>query len=290
MILVTGATGTVGSGLVVELLRRGARVRALTRRPDEAIVPAGVAVVGGDLDDPPSLREAVAGVERVFMLSDGSRLGHRDANLAAAAAAAGARQIVKLSVLSASHAATDPITRWHVAGEQAVRDSGIAWTFLRANGFMSNALRWAPSIAAGQTVYAPYASGRTSVVDPVDIAAVAAAALTEDGHEGHAYDLTGPQALSPADQVEILGHSLGLALTYVEIAPEVAREQMERYGMSSVMADAVLQSLATALLAVNASVSSDIERVTGRPARDFRAWADAHHAAFLEAPQGWSRT
>lgn len=290
MILVAGATGTVGGKLISELLQRGVQVRALTRHPETAAVPVGAEAVGGDLDDPSSLPNAMAGVSRVFMLSDGPRLGQRDAHLAAAAAEAGVRQIVKLSVLSASHGATDPITRWHLAGERAVRDSGVPWTFLRPNGFMSNALGWAPSIAAERTVYAPYASGSTSLVDPADIAAVAATALTQDGHADHIYDLTGPEALGPAEQVETLGQSLGIALTYVEVAPETFRAQMERYGMPSVLADAVLQSLASALLAANAALSSDIERLTGRPGRDFRAWADAHQECFLPAARGRSTT
>jgi uncharacterized protein YbjT (DUF2867 family) len=217
-------------------------------------------------------------------------LAQQDANLAAASAAAGVQQIVKLSVLSATHGATDPITRWHLAGERAVCDSGLAWTFLRANGFMSNAARWVPSIAAERTVYAPYASGQTSVVDPADIAAVAAASLTEEGHAARVYDLTGPEALNPAEQVEILGDALGLTLTYVEVRPESVREQMERYGMPPALADAVLQSLASALLPVNAVVSPDVEHVTGRPAHSFRDWAGAHRSAFLDAVRAGSGT
>ena len=262
----------------------------LPRRPETAAVPAGAEAVGGDLDERSSLDTAVAGVERVFMLSEGPRLGRRDAHLAAASAKAGVRQIVKLSVLSASHGATDPISQWHLAGEQAVRDSGVPWTFLRPNGFMSNALGWAPSIAAERTVYAPYASGSTSLVDPADIAAVAAVALTEDGHAGHIYDLTGPQALGPAEQVETLGQSLGTPLTYVEVAPEIFRAQMERYGMPRVLADAVLQSLASALLAATAALSPNIEQLTGHPGRDFRAWADAHRDDFMPAARDRSNT
>jgi (4-alkanoyl-5-oxo-2,5-dihydrofuran-3-yl)methyl phosphate reductase len=290
MILVAGATGTVGGKLVAALLQRNAGIRALTRRPQSAELPDGVEVVGGDLDDPSSLPAVVAGVEKVFMLSDGPHFGQQDAHLAAASAAAGVRQIVKLSVLSASHGATDPITQWHLAGEQAVRDSGVPWTFLRANGFMSNALRWAPSIAAERTVYAPYAAGRTSLVDPADIAAIAAVALTEDGHAGRSYDLTGPEALSPGEQVEILGRSLDLALSYVEVQGEQLREQMERYGTPPLLADAVLQSMAGALMAFNAGVSPDLERVIGHPGHNFREWADAHRTAFLTAARDWTAT
>jgi (4-alkanoyl-5-oxo-2,5-dihydrofuran-3-yl)methyl phosphate reductase len=288
MILVAGATGNVGGKVVAALLRRGASIRALTRRPQSADLPGEVEVVGGDLDDPSSLPAAMPGVDRVFMLSDGTRLGQRDANLAAASADAGLRQIVKLSVLSASHAATDPITQWHLAGEQAVRDSGVPWTFLRANGFMSNALNWAPSIAAEHAVYAPYAAGRTSLIDPADIAAVAAVALTEGGHSGRSYDLTGPEALSPSEQVEILGGSLDLGLSYVEDSPEHVRRQMESHGMPPVLADAVLQSMAGSLMAFNAGVSPDLERVVGRPAHSFREWADAHRTAFLTGSRDWT--
>src|SRR6202042_3091793 len=128
----------------------------------------------------------------------------------------GVERIVKLSVLSVGHGATDPITTMHQAGEETIRDSGIGWTFLRPTAFMSNALNWAPMITADQVVHAPFAAGRAAVVDPADIAAVAAACLTQDGHNNQVYELTGPEALSPAGQVAILSQVLDRDLRYAE--------------------------------------------------------------------------
>ncbi len=209
MILVSGATGTVGRPLVTELITAGADVRALSRTPERAGLPPGVEVVPGDLGRPETLPPAVAGIERAFLLSGGPEGPEHDANLIAAAKQAGVAHVVILSVLGADHRADDPITRWHLAGEQAVVDSGMAWTILRPGAFMSNALMWAPSIKAQGVVYAPFAQAKTAAVDPADIAAVAAQALTGAGQDGRTYPLTGPELLSAADQVEILGAALG---------------------------------------------------------------------------------
>ena len=114
---------------------------------------------------------------------------------------------------------TDPITSWHRAGEEAIRGTGLSWTFLRPTAFMSNALTWAPTVATQRVVHAPFASGRTAVVDPADIGAVAARCLTEDGHDNTIYELTGPEPLNPPDQAAILTRVLGRTLSFVEVDP-----------------------------------------------------------------------
>jgi uncharacterized protein YbjT (DUF2867 family) len=280
MILVIGATGTVGSLLLSALLPAHAGdIRALTRRPGVPL-PAGVERAVGDLDEPADVRRAVTGADKVFVLTDGQRIAERDTIVAKAAADAGVRHLVKLSVLSAGHNAADPITMWHRQGEQAVVDSDVPWTFLRPTGFMSNALQWAPALAWGSTIQAPFAAGRTALIDPADIARVAAAVLTEPGHEGSAYDLTGPEPLSPADQVRVLAEVLGRDLHYAEIDASRMLADMERYGMPTPLADAVVQLLGSALLPFNAEVSADVQRVTGRTATSFREWAEQHRGDF----------
>lgn len=195
MILVTGATGTVGSEVVAALQpTHTGHVRALTRNA-AAVFPEGVEKVVADLGHS-DLAPVLDGVDAVFLLTDGLDIADHDRRLAAAAAETNVRRIVKLSALSVGHGSTDPITSWHRAGEQAIRDTGPSWTFLRPTGFMSNALNWAPSVAAHRVVHAPFASGRTAVVHPADIGAVAAACLTEDGHDNTVYELTGPEPLS----------------------------------------------------------------------------------------------
>lgn len=280
MILVTGATGTVGRLLVTDLVTAGADVRALSRTPEKAGLPSGVDVVAGDLGHPQTLRPALQGIERVFLLSGGPQGPEHDANLIAAAQQAGVRHVVTLSVLGAAHDADDPITGWHLAGERAVTASGMAWTILRPGAFMSNALMWAPSIKSQDAVYAPFAHAKTAAVDPADIAAVAARALTGAGHDGKVYPLTGPDLLSAADQVEILGAALGRALRVVDVPPERAKAGMVDSGMPDQLADAVIASMAQAGTEHAMAVLPTIEQVTGRPARTFAAWADAHLGAF----------
>jgi len=286
MILVTGATGTVGSEVLACLLpARAGRVRALTRNPD-AVFPHGVERVAGDLGSR-DLSSVLSEVEAVFLLTDGLHITEHDRRLATAAARAGVQRIVKLSVLSVGHGATDPITTWHRAGEQAIRETGLGWTFLRPTAFMSNALNWAPTVAAHSVVHAPFAAGRTAVVDPADLGAVAAACLTQDGHDQQVYELTGPAPLSPPEQVDILAQVLGRAVSYVEADPADVLDQMTSYGMPTELAHAVVELLRSSQEPFNSEPTTDIETVTGRPARSFSAWAEAHRAAFLNPATTW---
>ncbi len=280
MILVTGATGTVGRQLVNELVTAGADVRALSRTPERAGLPSGVEVVAGDLGRPETLPSALQGIERVFLLSGGPEGPEHDANLIAAGEQAGVRHVVTLSVLGAGHGADDPITRWHLAGERAVTASGMAWTILRPGAFMSNALMWAPSIKDQGVVYAPFAQAKTGAVDPADIAAVAARALTGAGQGGKTYPLTGPELLSAADQVEILGAALGRPLQVVDVPPEAAKAAMVDSGMPAELADAVIVSMAQAGTDHAMAVLPTVEQVTGHPARSFAEWATAHLGDF----------
>ncbi|MFF2144779.1 NAD(P)H-binding protein [Kitasatospora sp. NPDC058190] len=281
MILVTGATGTVGRALVDQLTALGAPVRAVTRRPDRAALPEGVDVVHADLGEPDSLTAALRGVRRVFLLSDGPDIPRHDANLARAAARAGVDAVVKLSSgRVADPRAADPVPRWHQTGEQAVLDAGSAWTFLRPMGFMSNALAWAGPIRATAVVEAPFAAGRVAVIDPADIAAVAARALTEDGHDGRAHLLTGPQALSPGEMVATLAEVLGLPLAFTEVSPAAARDTILGHGVSPEMADAITALRAASLEPFTATVTPTVEQLTGRPATTFRTWAERHRKEF----------
>jgi uncharacterized protein YbjT (DUF2867 family) len=281
MILVTGATGTVGRVIVDRLVDAGAQVRAATRRPESASFPDSVDVVYADLGDPDSLTTALDGVKQVFLLANGPDIPKHDGNMARAAAHAGVSHVVKLSSGRAGDStATDPIPTWHRAGEQAVRDCGVDWTFLRPLGFMSNALMWAGSIRARGAVYAPYAQGRVAIVDPQDIASVAATVLTTSGHTGQTYDLTGPEALSPAEQVAVLAEVLARPIQYVEVEPQVARKAIVDHGVAPDMADAIMALRATALEDFTSSVRPAIEQVTGNPATSFREWVRRNKEKF----------
>lgn len=286
MILVTGATGTVGCELVGQLLARGVALRAVTRRPELAGLPDGIEVLRADLGDPDSLTDVMRGVDRVFLLSSGPEIPTHDANLAQAAARSGVEHIVKLSSGRAGDdTATDPIPTWHRAGEQAIRDSGVPWTMVRPLGFMANALHWAGSIRDHGAVYAPFGQGRIAVIDPHDIAAVAATALTTDGHEGAIYTLSGPQPLSPGEQTDILADVLGRPLRYIEVAPAAARQSIIDHGVPDEMADAIMALRATALEAFTSVVHPTVERITGVPPRPFHTWAADHRTYFAPAAQ-----
>jgi uncharacterized protein YbjT (DUF2867 family) len=280
MILITGATGTVGRQLVAELVAGGVGVRALSRTPERAGLPAGVEVVAGDLGRPETLGAALEGVEQVFLLSGGPEGPSHDTNLIGAAKQAGVAHVVTLSVLGAGHGAGDPITRWHLAGERAVADSGMAWTVLRPGAFMSNALMWTPTIKAQDTIYVPFAQAKTAAIDPADIAAVAARALTEPGHENKTYPLTGPELLCAADQVDTLGTALGRPLRLVDVPPEAAKAAMVDSGMAAELADAVIASMAQAGTDHAMAVLPTVEEVTGRPSRSFAEWTAAHLEKF----------
>jgi (4-alkanoyl-5-oxo-2,5-dihydrofuran-3-yl)methyl phosphate reductase len=284
MILVTGATGTVGRALVDALTAAGEPVRAMTRRPHTAGLPAQVEVVAGDLDDPRSLEDAVRDVDRVFLLSAGPDGPSQDHHLATVAAKAGVDLVVKLSTLSTGDdRIDDPITRWHRAGEEAVRDSGVGWTFLRPTGFTSNAVHWAPTIVGQDTVYHPYAAGRVALVDPRDIADAATTVLTAAGHEGRAYALCGPEVLGPADEVAILADVLGRPLRYVEVSPEAARRAMTDRGMSAELADAVVAKYATTLEPSVSVPDGDLRSLISGPSRTFRDWVRDHASRFARA-------
>ena len=282
MILVTGATGTVGRELVPQLLERGQVVRAMSRTPEKAsaLFGADVEVVRGDFDDRARLQAAIDGVERVFLLT--AQMGGRppDATVCTLAAQAGVRQIVRLSVLEAGGDEHDPVTGWHTAAENAIKASGLAWTFLRPGGFMSNTLGWAETIRRERTVRALFADQKVAWIDPYDIAAVAARVLTEEGHAGQAYPLSGPQALSPREQAAILARALGTAIDVVDLPPAQVREAMIAQGMPPEGADAVLAARGSGASQRGMTVFPTVERITGRPPRSYAEWVDVHLGAF----------
>jgi uncharacterized protein YbjT (DUF2867 family) len=274
-ILVTGATGNVGGELVRTLLAGGEQVRALVRDGRQGLLPSGAAPAVGDLDRPETLSSALAGTRAVFLLS-----GYRDMpGLLAAAIGAGVERVVLLSGSSVEASDTaNPISRYMIRSEAAVRASGLPWTILRPSAFMSNTLQWAPQLKARDVVRAPFAGVRQAVVDPLDIAAVAAEGLRTPRHQGRAYRLTGPESLLPADRVRVLAEVLGRRLRF-EGQPDVeAREQMRRE-MPEEYAEAFFSFYARGTVD-EAPVLPTVEEVTGRPARTFEQWALAHASAF----------
>jgi uncharacterized protein YbjT (DUF2867 family) len=281
MILVTGATGTIGNEVLRRLAQRGELVRAMTRDPSRVSGRPGVDVVFGDFDKPTSLAEAAAGVSTLFLLSaPGPSLEAHDVSMLDAARSAGVTKVVKLSAIGTGERDNAKVGAWHSPGEEAVRASGITWTILRPSDFASNTLRWAGAIRAGEPIPNRTGTGVQGVIDPGDVAAVAVAALTSSKHEGQTYTLTGPQLLSVPDQAAQLGDVLGRTVDTIDLPPQVVREQMLAAGMDPSFVDVVIDGAEFVRDGGNAIVTDDVERVLGRRPRGFRAWAEDHRTAF----------
>lgn len=285
MILVTGATGTVGREVVKQLLEAGEEVRVLARDPAKAEkLGPGVEVAQGDLAKPDTLGSAFAGVDKAFVLATGPELTTLESNAYDAAKKAGVRHIVKVSAQGAELDKDLLIGRWHRDSEEKLKASGIAWTILRPGGFASNALMWAGSIKATGMVFQPTGNAKTAPIDPRDIAAVAVKALTSPGHEGKAYELSGPEAMTTDEMVQRLGAAIGKPLRFVDVPESAARDRMAQSGMPEIMINAVLELMAHVRTGGGATVSSTVEQVLGRKARKFDEWARDHAAAFVQAP------
>ncbi|MEU2134027.1 SDR family oxidoreductase [Streptomyces sp. NPDC018352] len=281
MILVTGATGTIGRE-VIRRIPADLAVRIMARHPERVTgASAAAEIVYGDFSDPASLVGVLRGVRTVFLVTNPG--GDDDEGFIRAARSAGVRQVVKLSAAAvADSRAEDLITRWQRRNEDLLRGSGMEWTLLRPRAFMSNALSWAGSIRSDGVVRALYGASANACVDPRDVAEVAVRALTEDGHAGRAHTLTGPEAISAAEQTARLAELLCRPLRFEELGPEQARAALgARYPADIV--EALLESAERGGAGAKADVDGTVARLLGRPAGTFRGWAADHLRAFGNA-------
>ncbi|MFF7497093.1 NmrA family NAD(P)-binding protein [Streptomyces rubiginosohelvolus] len=279
MILVTGATGAVGRE-VAGLLAAAGPVRILARRPERLTVRGdGVEVVEGAYGDRPALDRALEGVSSVFLVTN-SPTDPDDERVAGAAAAAGVRHLVKLSMMAVEEpGADDFITRWQRRNEETIRASGVPWTFVRPRTFMSNTLSWAPGIRSTGVVRALYGDAPVACVDPRDVAAVAVAALTGAGHEGRTYAVSGPEAITAREQTAQLSRVLGRPLRFEELGLDAARKALlAKYPRPA--AEAFLESAERQRAGAKAAVVPTVEELTGCQARPYRTWAADHADAF----------
>ncbi|GAA3139657.1 NAD(P)H-binding protein [Planomonospora alba] len=278
MYLVIGATAHFGRQTVEELVAANVPVRALTRTPERAGLPAEAEVVRGDLTKPETLPAALTGVEAAFLVP---QYGLDFTPLLEAAGQAGVRRLVLLSsgaVVPGTEPQPDVIARYHRSVERAIEASGIEWTFLRLLFPAINSLTFAMQLQGGDVIRAPYAEAAFSAVHERDVAEVAARILIGGGHAGQAYDLTGPESLTQAQQVHILGQALERPLTVEDVDPEPVLQQMSRF-MDHEFLTALFGLMAQAV-GKPAPVNDVIEQITGHPARTYARWAADHRADF----------
>ncbi|MEJ8651138.1 NAD(P)H-binding protein [Streptomyces sp. MS1.AVA.3] len=278
MIVVTGATGNVGRPLTQALTKAGEQVTAVSRHA--AAVPDGVRHVAADLAEPAGLTPALDGAKALFLLLSGDlhAPGARPADIIGLAQASGVRRIV---LLSSQGVATRPLGPSRVAMralEDALRESGLDWAVLRPGGFASNALAWAESVRTQGAVAAPFGDVGVPVVDPADIAKVAAACLLDDRHTGGVYELTGPAVITPRQQAEAIAAALGSPVRFHELTRDEAKAAMTRF-VPAELADDTLDIIAAPNPA-ELRISPDVERVLGRAPRPFNGWVARNIAAF----------
>lgn len=274
-ILVTGATGNVGRPLVTHLVNAGVEVRAVTRRPDSGAFPAGVRATR-------SAASALDGASAVFLNS--RALGDELESLVAAARLAGVTRLVALSAINADDDFSRQPSRFrgdrNLEVEQHAVESGLEWVSLRPTVFVTNFFgMWAPQIRAGDVVTGPYAEASTAPIVDRDISAVAAHALLTDELVGQKIPLTGPQALTNVELVDIIGRVLDRPLSYREAPAELVRQRFVDAGFAAGFADAYIALLSTTVTEP-ALVTHDVEKILGRPAESFADAVSANHHLF----------
>jgi uncharacterized protein YbjT (DUF2867 family) len=272
-IVVTGATGNVGRPLVMELVAAGAEVRAVSRRPDSAAFPAEVKVFD-------TAAAAIQGATALFLNS--RALGGEMASVVRQARRQGVTRLIALSAINADDDFSRQPSRYrgdrNKEADQLAVESGLEWVSLRPSVFVTNfAGMWSGQIRVGNVVNGPYATASSAPIVESDISSVAARALLTDDLLGQRIPLTGPEALTNAQMVDIIGSVLHRPLHYHEIPPELVRQRFIGLGFPAEFGDAYIAMLA-ATVDRPATVTPDIERILGRPAASFGEWvADQTH-------------
>ncbi|MFE0045910.1 NAD(P)H-binding protein [Streptomyces albireticuli] len=280
MIVVTGATGNIGRSLVEQLVTQGVPVRALSRDPARAGLPAEAEVVRADFSAGQPLGPLLKGANALFLNLAATR-GTDMADIVAAAVAAGVRRIVlnsSMAVTGVPEDDTAPIAVWHAEAERLIRESGLEWCFVRGGMYATNALMWADGIRADGLVRGPFPGTTAAPVHEADLAEIALRAfLDEDGtHVGQVYVTTGPAGLTFEDQTAAIGRALGRPeVRFEQVSFEEGVTLMERFGAPKDVAEDILRNF-EATVGTEALVTDSVERVTGRPARSFDEWARDH--------------
>lgn len=283
MILVTGATGTVGSQVVRALIERGQELRVLARDPERArgLFGDAVELAPGDFADPPSIRAALAGVTELFLscADDPRRVGW-ESDTIDAAVTAGVSRIVKLSSLVAEPGAPVAFWDWHGRVEQHLREAEVNAVFLRSSFFMSNLLSAAEQVAREGRLYAPAGKARIAMIDPRDVGEAAATVLTESGHDGKTLVLTGPEALTYAQVAGELSAATGRDIAFIDVPDEDAKQGMVEAGLPIFVAEQIVRIHAMARQGVAEQCTPTVEALIGTAPRPFARFARDHAHEF----------
>jgi uncharacterized protein YbjT (DUF2867 family) len=283
MLLITGATDTVGSEVLTRLAAQGVRVRAVTRdlRKAAANPLPHVEFVQGDFEDPESMRKACSGVSRAFLLSNSTdRAEQQQIGFTRVAQQSGVRHIVKLSQLHADARSPGRFLRYHAAVEAAVRASGLTFTFLRPNLYMQGLLNFRQTIREKNAFFAAAGDARISAVDVRDLADIVVAALTSSRHDNRVYSLTGPEALTFGDMARQLSKAVGRRVTFVDVPPQAMRAALADLGLPDWQADGLLEEFAMYRRGEAAGAESGVRDALGRPPRSFDEFARDHAPMF----------
>jgi uncharacterized protein YbjT (DUF2867 family) len=284
MILVTGATGTVGSALINKLSERGIPARAFVRNRANAhlIALPGIEMIAGDFTKPESFTRALVGIERLFLLiPSSSQVEKQQLSFVDAAKKSGVKHIVKLSQLGANPHSPGRFQRYHGAVENHILRSGVAYTFLRPNLFMQALLNFRSALSSQGTLFAAARNAKVSVADVRDIASVAERALTESGHEGKIYDITGPEALTHAQMAGHLSQALRKPIKYVDVPLEAFREALLSFGLPPWQAEGVVEDYEQYRRGEASLVTTTVRDITGNDPIAFSGFARDYAAKFL---------
>jgi uncharacterized protein YbjT (DUF2867 family) len=282
MLFVTGATGTIGRPLIDLLANEGAEVRAVTRNPLSAGLPAHVEVVEGDPSRPDTIAPFLEGVTALFLHP--RAVGIPAVELLALARERGVKRVVTLSAMNVDDDLDEQPSRYRGDRNKEVEDaavgSGLEWVSLRVGSFAINTLHaWGAQIRAGDVVRGPYASFAESPIHERDLAGVGVRALLTDELVGRRLELTGPQSLTHEEMVAIIGEVIGRPLRYQEISPEAAKQGMVEHGFPEPFVEALMARYARGV-GQAAPLTDEVETILGRPARTYAEWVADHAAAF----------
>jgi uncharacterized protein YbjT (DUF2867 family) len=285
MLLITGATGTIGRPLIDALVNEDVKVRAVTHDPQACNLPAGVEVVEGDLSRPDTIAPFLEGVTALFLHP--RAVGLAASELLALARERGVRRVVALSATNVDDPPDQQPSRYQGDRNKEVEDaavaSGLAWVSLRASSFAANTLRaWGAQIRAGDVVRYPYGNFAEALIHERDLAEVIAHALGSDdlvARRSRRLELTGPQSLTHQQLVATIGEVLGRSLRYQELPPEVAKQGMIQQGIPEAFVEALMARYAREV-GQPAPVTGEVERILGRPACTYAEWVADHAEDF----------